>query len=282
MILENARQSLWRCPLFQSKRALSFRLLTFTFCSLAAPHNTHPPFALCRNVLDGRTTAFPCPGTENFPSIDTSVLATQKNLYYNSDLNQTGIIFNVRGASSPNRADIRFVTSYTFTIPAATDGSLWKFESHLGYDFITGGSLGMLLQYSGVHSITHLFLSLSHTRISARAHEHTSTRAPAYCFGCLPPCFLFLFSLLVSLPLLQFLYSLLVFFLLSHWSNVSSHFSSFLFLLSPSYYSLLTHRFPSQYHLRHTRQLFYCGICQDQRTYSPTDSQPWRLHPLGL
>jgi hypothetical protein len=54
---------------------------------------------------------------------------------------------NIRGPSSNNALDIRWVTAYNFTIPSKNNKlTMWKVEAVLGTPFIVGGSIGLMIE----------------------------------------------------------------------------------------------------------------------------------------
>jgi hypothetical protein len=103
-------------------------------------------FAVSPSVpVQNRLSHFSCPAQENLPAPNFSQM-NQSGFFYDSSLSAPSVIMNVAGASSGNIRAIRWVTSYNFTVPEMSqDNSLWAFEATIGADFLTSGSIGLLL-----------------------------------------------------------------------------------------------------------------------------------------
>eukprot|EP01116_Phalansterium_solitarium_P020047 TRINITY_DN57_c0_g1_i6.p1 TRINITY_DN57_c0_g1~~TRINITY_DN57_c0_g1_i6.p1 ORF type:complete len:3361 (+),score=947.88 TRINITY_DN57_c0_g1_i6:1118-11200(+) len=89
------------------------------------------------SLLQQRTLSLPCTG-ELLPSPN---IVMQSHYNYNSDAD--GRFYNV--LSSYSGGPVRWVTSYNFTTNATGGASFWSLEAILGFDFVSGGSLGLLL-----------------------------------------------------------------------------------------------------------------------------------------
>jgi len=74
------------------------------------------------------------------------LLQTGSPVHFDSDSEFPGTKFNTRSGNSSNAAQVRWVTSWNFTIP--TSQLLWKLEATLGFELLTGGALGLLLDTS--------------------------------------------------------------------------------------------------------------------------------------
>lgn len=96
-----------------------------------------------------RTSSFSCPSSEQFPSPNLSPLESGDPVDYNSDVNQPGIVMNAQSNASSNIDEIRWISQWPFFLQdMKQSGSYWRMEVSIGYDFLTGGSLGLMISQS--------------------------------------------------------------------------------------------------------------------------------------
>lgn len=92
-----------------------------------------------------RVSHFSCPSQETIPQIDFSNL-TPSGFSYDSTNASSSTVFNVQGISSSNIRLVRWLQSYNLTIPDTDQiNSVWSFEAGLSTEFLSGGSIGLVL-----------------------------------------------------------------------------------------------------------------------------------------
>eukprot|EP01087_Luapelamoeba_hula_P002906 TRINITY_DN1271_c0_g1_i3.p1 TRINITY_DN1271_c0_g1~~TRINITY_DN1271_c0_g1_i3.p1 ORF type:complete len:3009 (-),score=261.11 TRINITY_DN1271_c0_g1_i3:1901-10927(-) len=96
-----------------------------------------------------RTRQFTCESHEVLPDLDLSSISETTGYTYNHSR-----IFNVNTTlevAPGNKArNLRMVRGYNFTLPRVKGSTgLWQITAELGYDFITSGSLGLMLDLNG-------------------------------------------------------------------------------------------------------------------------------------
>jgi hypothetical protein len=97
-------------------------------------------------TVQGRVSAFGTQSTENIPSIDFSAWDGATPFFYSSAINSTSVM-NVNGnGTAPYSRAVRFFASYNFSVSEANANSLWNLEAILGTEFVTTGSLGIMLE----------------------------------------------------------------------------------------------------------------------------------------
>jgi len=94
-------------------------------------------------------SSYQCPGESTFP--DITIDSSSGSYVYDSDVKDAGKVMNIHNVvpDPKNPVPLVFLKKYTFDLPkdtVATDK--WAVDVSLGYDFMTGGSLGILIQNS--------------------------------------------------------------------------------------------------------------------------------------
>lgn len=124
----------------------------FLFCTetakvigVACPTLTLEIEMIPTSQLASRVSATNCPA-QKFPTLDFSSLNSQNTFSYDSNINDNGVVFNVQDSASTS---INFLQKYTFILPTVSVSDKWVVEAVLGNHFLTGGSLGLLLQVAG-------------------------------------------------------------------------------------------------------------------------------------
>ncbi|KYQ93296.1 hypothetical protein DLAC_05961 [Tieghemostelium lacteum] len=93
-----------------------------------------------------------CPNTPTYPNLGALATLQAATFYYDSDINETGTVMNIQDQKpAPNAPGTLFLQSYQIVLPSGlitTDK--WGVEITLGTHFLTGGSLGLLIQDQSV------------------------------------------------------------------------------------------------------------------------------------
>ena len=90
---------------------------------------------------------YQCPQTESLPSIDADQLLDVENFSFSSA--ETFVALNT------NDTKVRWLTSFNFTLSEIKGKSnTWTVEAGVGIDFLTGGSLGVLILDSNQDSVS--------------------------------------------------------------------------------------------------------------------------------
>eukprot|EP01105_Mastigella_eilhardi_P007211 TRINITY_DN18721_c0_g1_i1.p1 TRINITY_DN18721_c0_g1~~TRINITY_DN18721_c0_g1_i1.p1 ORF type:complete len:3503 (-),score=850.93 TRINITY_DN18721_c0_g1_i1:100-10434(-) len=88
------------------------------------------------DTINGRFSVFTCPAQEVFPDIPFSDLVNTNAVHYDSSSDPTAL-YNVQA-----QVATIIKKSYNFTVPQ-TSTHVWEFSARLGYNFPTGGFLGL-------------------------------------------------------------------------------------------------------------------------------------------
>ncbi|GAM25559.1 hypothetical protein SAMD00019534_087340, partial [Acytostelium subglobosum LB1] len=109
-------------------------------------------------LLSSRSQSIQCPAAgSTFPNLalDMTDLTTYR---YDSDVNETGTVMNIVDTKATGSHNVTFFKKYSLVLPSGSISTdKWGIEITMGFDFLTGGSLGLLLQSSDVPAPTGTF-----------------------------------------------------------------------------------------------------------------------------
>eukprot|EP01119_Soliformovum_irregulare_P024045 TRINITY_DN853_c0_g1_i1.p1 TRINITY_DN853_c0_g1~~TRINITY_DN853_c0_g1_i1.p1 ORF type:complete len:3439 (+),score=826.93 TRINITY_DN853_c0_g1_i1:91-10407(+) len=89
-----------------------------------------------------RLLNYPCPTSENLPTFTPK---DDGSIDYNSDRDEPSTVFNVRNPSTGS-PKVRFVKKWQLSFPEKSNtDAVWEFKAQLGFDFLTGGNLGLII-----------------------------------------------------------------------------------------------------------------------------------------
>ncbi|EFA77852.1 hypothetical protein PPL_09350 [Heterostelium album PN500] len=97
------------------------------------------------DTIKSRTGNLNCPAKSTFPNPQFNF--DKGTFRYDSDVDEAGTLFNVIDTIAPGRNNITFFQQYPFTLPKGVISTdKWGIEITMGFHFLTGGSLGLLIQ----------------------------------------------------------------------------------------------------------------------------------------
>jgi len=101
-----------------------------------------------------RINSILCPSQEIYPqlNIDPSLLDVDGSISFSSDINQTGLLLNAQSTPSAFKSTVRWLWNYTLVLPDIKDhsGAWWVLEVELGFEFLYGDSLGLMIEDSSL------------------------------------------------------------------------------------------------------------------------------------
>jgi len=93
--------------------------------------------------LTSRIQKYSCPTSSVFPPVSVGDLISSTLAGSDGEFAGTGTYVWIPSASTQG---VIWLANVTFTIPSSTTNSLYQLETTIGYDFITGSSLGLMIQ----------------------------------------------------------------------------------------------------------------------------------------
>ncbi|KAN0043380.1 hypothetical protein ACTA71_011032 [Dictyostelium dimigraforme] len=96
------------------------------------------------SLIQSRNQGFVCPNKAILPTISWTTLQNSGKLTYDSDVNQDGTTLNINDNGSSDL--YKFNASIPFTLPQLNKINKYSVDISLGFDFLTGGSLNVLIQ----------------------------------------------------------------------------------------------------------------------------------------
>eukprot|EP01133_Synstelium_polycarpum_P007915 gene7915-9294_t len=96
-------------------------------------------------VLDAREKLTKCPTQSVYPTLNLDM--TSQSYIYDSDVNDTAVTFAIVDTLAPGKQNITFLTSYLLNLKQGViNTDKWGVEVTLGFHFMSGGSIGLLIQ----------------------------------------------------------------------------------------------------------------------------------------
>ncbi|KAK5576095.1 hypothetical protein RB653_007233 [Dictyostelium firmibasis] len=106
------------------------------------------------SLVQSRMQDFGCPSKQILPVISWTTLQNTGKLTYDSDVNQDGTVLNINDVGSNDL--YKFAGSIPFTLPELDTINKFSVDVSMGFDFLTGGSLNILIQSADLPQPTNL------------------------------------------------------------------------------------------------------------------------------
>ncbi|KAM9960930.1 hypothetical protein ACTFIW_010090 [Dictyostelium discoideum] len=106
------------------------------------------------SLVQTRMQDFGCPSKQILPTISWTTLQNTGKLTYDSDVNQDGTVLNINDIGSTDL--YKFAANIPFTLPQSNTINKYSVDVSMGFDFLTGGSLNVLIQSADLPAPTNL------------------------------------------------------------------------------------------------------------------------------